>query len=47
MVFRSGIPVDERVIVKRRDGKTIEGRMIEANETNPHDFTKESGGKYL
>ena len=28
-----GIPVDERVIVKRRDGKTIEGRMTEANET--------------
>lgn len=25
---------DERLIVKQRDGKTIEGRMIEATETN-------------
>jgi uncharacterized membrane protein len=26
--------VDERLIVKKKDGKTIEGRMIEASETN-------------
>jgi hypothetical protein len=25
---------DERLIVKQKDGKTIEGRMIEASETN-------------
>jgi hypothetical protein len=29
-----GIQVDERVIVKQKDGKTVEGRMIEASETN-------------
>ena len=28
------IPVNERVIVKQKDGKTIEGSMIEASETN-------------
>ena len=28
------IQTDERLIVKQKDGKTIEGRMIEANETN-------------
>jgi hypothetical protein len=28
------IPADERVIVKQKDGKTISGRMIEANQTN-------------
>jgi hypothetical protein len=28
------ITVDERVIVKQKDGKTIEGRMIEASEAN-------------
>ena len=28
------IDVDERLIVKQKDGKTIEGKMIEANETN-------------
>ena len=28
------IPVNERVIVKQKDGKTIEGQMIEASETN-------------
>src|SRR6185503_2418573 len=25
---------DERLIVKQKDGKTIEGKMIEANDTN-------------
>ena len=25
---------DERLLVKQKDGKTIEGRMIEASETN-------------
>ena len=28
------VGVDERLIVKQKDGKTIEGKMIEANETN-------------
>jgi hypothetical protein len=28
------VPVDERLIVKQKDGKTIEGKMIEANENN-------------
>lgn len=28
------VPVNERVIVKQKDGKTIEGAMIEASETN-------------
>jgi hypothetical protein len=28
------IPADERLIVKQKDGKTIEGKMIEASETN-------------
>lgn len=28
------ISSDERLIVKQKDGKTIEGRMIEASETN-------------
>lgn len=28
------VPVTERVIVKQKDGKTIEGSMIEASETN-------------
>ena len=28
------VGTDERLIVKQRDGKTIEGRMIEASETN-------------
>lgn len=28
------IAADERLIVKQKDGKTIEGRMIEASETN-------------
>ena len=28
------IGADERVIVKQKDGKTISGRMIEANQTN-------------
>ena len=28
------VPVDERLIVKQKDGKTIEGKMIEANDTN-------------
>ena len=28
------VPVNERVIVKQKDGKTIEGKMIEASETN-------------
>lgn len=28
------IPVDARLIVKQKDGKTIEGKMIEASETN-------------
>jgi hypothetical protein len=29
-----GMAVDERLIVKQKDGKTIEGRMIEATENN-------------
>ena len=29
-----GVSVNERVIVKQKDGKTIEGAMIEASETN-------------
>jgi hypothetical protein len=28
------IALDERLIVKQKDGKTIEGKMIEASETN-------------
>jgi len=28
------VPADDRLIVKQRDGKTIEGKMIEASETN-------------
>ena len=28
------MPADERVIVKQKDGKTIEGKMIEANDNN-------------
>jgi Zn-dependent alcohol dehydrogenase len=28
------VAADERLIVKQKDGKTIEGRMIEASETN-------------
>ena len=28
------VPVDDRLIVKQKDGKTIEGKMIEANDTN-------------
>ena len=28
------IPVDARLIVKQKDGKTTEGKMIEASETN-------------
>ncbi len=28
------IPVNDRLIVKQKDGKTIEGEMIEANATN-------------
>jgi len=28
------VGVDERVIVKQKGGKTIEGKMIEANDTN-------------
>jgi hypothetical protein len=28
------IAVDERLIVKQKDGKTVEGKMIEASETN-------------
>ena len=28
------IPADDRLIVKQKDGKTIEGKMIEASETN-------------
>jgi hypothetical protein len=28
------IATDERLIVKQKDGKTIEGKMIEANDTN-------------
>ena len=28
------MPVDERLIVKQKDGKTIEGKMIEANDSN-------------
>ena len=28
------VPADDRLIVKQKDGKTIAGKMIEANETN-------------
>ncbi len=28
------VAADERLIVKQKDGKTIEGKMIEANDTN-------------
>ncbi|MEK6279770.1 MAG: hypothetical protein AABN95_05400 [Acidobacteriota bacterium] len=28
------VAVDDRLIVKQKDGKTIEGKMIEASETN-------------
>jgi hypothetical protein len=28
------VAVDERLIVKKKDGKTIEGKMIEASDTN-------------
>ena len=28
------VPADDRLIVKQKDGKSIEGKMIEANETN-------------
>jgi len=28
------VATDERLIVKQKDGKTVEGRMIEASETN-------------
>ena len=28
------VAIDERLIVKQKDGKTVEGRMIEASETN-------------
>ena len=28
------VPVDERLIVRQKDGKTIEGKMIEANDSN-------------
>jgi hypothetical protein len=28
------VPADDRLIVKQKDGRTIEGKMIEANETN-------------
>ena len=28
------VGTDERLIVKQKDGKTIEGKMIEASETN-------------
>lgn len=38
------ISVNERVIVKQKDGKTIEGAMIEASETN---LTISRGGKVV
>jgi hypothetical protein len=28
------VPADDRLIVKQKDGQTIEGKMIEASETN-------------
>ena len=28
------VPADDRLIVKQKDGKSLEGKMIEANETN-------------
>jgi hypothetical protein len=28
------VPADDRLIVKQKDGKSVEGKMIEANETN-------------
>jgi hypothetical protein len=38
------VAVDDRVIVKQKDGKTIEGKMIEASETN---LTISRDGKVL
>ena len=28
------VPADDRLIVKQKDGRTVEGKMIEANDTN-------------
>ena len=39
-----GVAVNERVIVKQKDGKTIEGDMVEASETN---LTISRGGKVV
>ncbi len=39
-----GVAVNERVIVKQKDGKTIEGEMVEASETN---LTISRGGKVV
>ncbi|HEX4900745.1 MAG TPA: hypothetical protein VFV61_09445 [Pyrinomonadaceae bacterium] len=38
------LAADERLIVKQKDGKTVEGRMIEASETN---LTMSRNGKVL
>jgi beta-xylosidase len=38
------VPVNERLIVKQKDGKTIEGKMIEANDSN---LTIERSGKVV
>src|SRR6266508_4576590 len=38
------VGTDERLIVKQKDGKTVEGRMIEASETN---LTLSRNGKVI
>ena len=38
------VAVDDRLIVKQKDGKTIEGKMIEASDTN---LTISRGGKVV
>jgi hypothetical protein len=38
------VGADERLIVKQKDGKTVEGKMIEASETN---LTLSRNGKVL
>jgi len=38
------VAVDDRLIVKQKDGKTIEGKMIEASETN---LTMSRSGKVI
>ncbi len=38
------VAVDDRLVVKQKDGKTIEGKMIEASETN---LTMSRNGKVI